>query len=137
MHIAAWTKADLRAVSRALDTKVQSGSIKWKTASNVWGAATKMCADAVRSKVDALRVRSDNRASDVPGPDRGARTVKQYLYPSEFLRFVGCADVPLLWRRIVALMVYLYPRPGKLRDFDWRTSTSRTEPFISTRRRTA
>ena len=116
VHIAAWTKADLRAVSRALDTKVQSGTIKWKTASNVWGTATKMCADAVRSKVDALRVRSDNPASDVPGPDRGARTVKQYLYPSEFLRFVGCADVPVLWRRIVALMVYLYPRPGELRE---------------------
>jgi hypothetical protein len=80
-----WTPNDLRALSRALDVEVQSGVIKWKTASNAWGTATKMCADAVRSKIDALRVRPDNPARDIPGPDRGARTVKQYLYPSELV----------------------------------------------------
>jgi effector-binding domain-containing protein len=32
-------------------------------------------------------------------PDRGASKEKQYLYPSESLKFVSCEDVPLRWRR--------------------------------------
>jgi hypothetical protein len=41
--------------------------------------ATKMCKAASSSKVEALRVRADNPAIGALGPDRGARTVKQYL----------------------------------------------------------
>lgn len=78
-----------------------------------------MCVDAVSSKHDTLRVRDDNPATNVAGPDRGAKTAKQYLYPNELSRFVACEGVPLLWRRIVALMVYLYPRPGELRELRW------------------
>jgi integrase len=128
-HIKAWTRDDLRALSRALDEKIERyGSdepvvrktgVSWKTAQNIWGTATKMCADAAESKLDELRVREDNPAIGVEGPERGARKSKQYLYPSEFLRFVSCGEVPLQWRRIVVLMVYLYPRPGELRELRW------------------
>ena len=61
----------------------------WKYAKNVWGTATKMVGDAVTSKLDALVVRTDDPSSDVEGPT-WARRAKQYLYPSEFLRFVSC-----------------------------------------------
>lgn len=128
-HIAAWTRDDLRALARALDEKVQrAGSsdakvkrsaVSWKTAQNVWATAIKMCSDAAESKLDELRVRQDNPAAGVEGPDRGARKGKQYLYPSEFLTFVACQRVPLRWRRTVALMTYLYPRPGELRQLEW------------------
>ena len=80
-HVRDWTADDLRALSRDLDEKVSRGVMKWKSAVNVWGTASKMCTDAVRSKLDELRCRTDNPAAAVEGPARGARTVKQYLYP--------------------------------------------------------
>jgi len=114
-HPRDWTPEDLRALCRALDAKVQAGELAWKTAVNVWGTATRICRDACASKVEALRVRDDNPAAGVRGPDRGVRKAKQFLYPSEFLRFAACPEVPLVWRRAVALAIYLYPRAAELR----------------------
>ena len=124
-HIRDWTVDDMRALSRSLDAKVQAGSMKWKTAWNIWGTAGRMCHDACKSKHDELRVRDDNPILSVAGPDRGEKTSKQYLYPSEFLAFVSCAEVPLAWRRAVALATYLYPRAGELRALD-AASVART-----------
>jgi integrase len=42
------------------------------------------------------------------------------LYPSEFLKFVSCKDVPLKWRRVVTLAIYLYPRDAELRALQCR-----------------
>ncbi len=109
-----WTADDLRALSRNLDAKVASGAMSSKTATNVWGTATKMCSDSVRSKIDALRVRRDDPSTSVEGPTRGPSKAKQYLYPSAFQRFVACEDVPLLWRQLVALMVYPVPPAGRV-----------------------
>jgi integrase len=64
-------------------------------------------------------VRADNPIENVAGPDRGERTAKQFLYPSEFLTFVSCEGVPLEWRRAVALAVYLFPRAGEVRALRW------------------
>jgi hypothetical protein len=55
----------------------------------------------------------------VKSPERGARKAKQYLYPSEFLKFVSCRDVPLRWRRAVALAIYTYARDGEIRALRW------------------
>ncbi len=44
---------------------------------------------------------------------------KQFLYPSEFLKFVSCPRVPFSWRRAVALAVYTYARDGELRAIRW------------------
>lgn len=114
-HVRDWTSEDLRGLVRLLDTKVQAGEISWKTATNIWGTATRMCRDACASKVEALRVREDNPALGVAGPDRGVRKEKQFLYPSEFLRFVQCDAVPLAWRQAVAAAIYMFPRPSELR----------------------
>ena len=43
----------------------------------------------------------------------------QFLYPSEFLRFVNCDEVPIAWRRSVAIAVYTYLRAGELRVLRW------------------
>jgi len=118
-HVAAWTAEDLRRLCTALDGKVRSGLMSWKTASNVWGTATKMCDDAYRSKVDALRCRNNNPACDVRGPDRGACTEKQFLYPSEFDVLMRCDQVPLRWRRMIAFAVYSYVRAGEMRELLW------------------
>jgi integrase len=114
-HPRAWTRDDFRRLSRALDSKVQAKAISWKTAANIWGTATKMADDAAESKDDAIRCRTDNPSEGVRGPDRGAKKSKQFLYPSEFLKFATCDEVPLAWRRCVALAIYLYPRAAELR----------------------
>ena len=117
-HIRTWARDDLRKLSHDLDTKVQAREISWKTAANVWATATKMCSDAANAKRDDIRCRDDNPATDVRGPDRGDGRAKQWLYPSEFLRFVTCQEVPLRWRRIVAVGIYLYMRDAELRVLD-------------------
>jgi integrase len=116
-HVRDWTREDLRKLSRDLDGKVRAREISWKTATNAWGTATKMSADAAESKRDEIRCRSENPAAGVRGPDRGDESGLQFLNPSEFLRFVSCPEVPLVWRRLVAVAVYLYPRDGELRVF--------------------
>ena len=114
-HVRDWTPEDMRALCRDLDGKVQRGEIQWKRARNVWATVTKMAADAVSSKIDVLRVRTSNPCDGVERPDTGEERTKEYLYPSEFLRFVSCAEVPLMWRRAVAQAIYLFPRYGEHR----------------------
>ncbi|MBK8994616.1 MAG: site-specific integrase [Myxococcales bacterium] len=117
-HPKTWTRDDFRKLSRELDGKVQSHALSWKSAVNIWGTATKMADDATESKHDTIRCRDDNPADGVRGPDRGDDRDKQFLYPSEFLRFAGCQEVPLRWRRLVAAAIYLYPRDGELRALE-------------------
>jgi integrase len=118
--IAAITTGDLEAAVERADANVRSGSVrKWKTAQNAWGLAKKAFDDACHCKTLALRVRSDNPAAGVRGPDRGERTAKQYLYPSEFLALVSCERVPVRWGRIFALASYLYVRAGELEALEW------------------
>lgn len=118
-HVRDWTSDDVRAIVAWLDAKIASGDISAKYASNVWGTATKMCSDAVKSKVAELRVRLDNPATDVAGPESGEERAKQFLFPSEFLKLMTCEDVPLRWRRAVAIAIYLYPRAGEQRALPW------------------
>lgn len=120
-HVRDWTADDARAIVNALDAKVRAQAISWKYACNVWGTAKKMCADAVSSKLDALRVRKEDPTTNVEGPDRGESRSKTFLYPSEFLRFVSCVDVPLRWRLAVTLAIYLFPRHGELRVLDFES----------------
>jgi integrase len=69
--------------------------------------------------LDGIRCRDDNPAKLVAGPDRGATTEKQFLYPSEFVAFMLCDKVPIEWRLAVALAVYPYPRASELRVLRW------------------
>jgi integrase len=118
-HVRDWTSEDVRAIVASLDAKIAADEISAKYARNVWGTATKMCADAVKSKVEALRVRNDNPARDVEGPDSGDERAKQFLYPSEFVQLVACEDIAMRWRRAIALAIYMFPRAGELRALRW------------------
>ncbi|WP_437611148.1 site-specific integrase [Sorangium sp. So ce834] len=117
--IASVTRADIEAVVEAMDAKVAAGSHSWQTMQRAWVIATKMFKDTLRSKIAALRVRGDNPCADVAGPDRGAERAKSYLYPSEFLALMNSDRVPLHWRRMIALAVYLYVRAGELEALRW------------------
>jgi integrase len=105
---------DLERFVQFLDEQVSAGALAWKTAKNVWGLVTKAFDDACHSKTLELRVRKDNPATGVRGPDRGAERGKQFLYPSEFLALMGCERVPLRWRVLIAVQIYLYCRAGEL-----------------------
>ena len=117
--IADVTRSDLEGIVEALDAKIASGATKWKTTHNAWGVVSKMFDDAANAKTRSLRVRADNPAAGVRGPDRGARTLKQYLYPSELLAVVSHEDTPRSWARIIALGVYLQVRLGELEALEF------------------
>lgn len=119
LEMANVSRADVEGLVRELDAKVQTDALSWKTAQNVWMLVSKMFREAVRSKSVALRVRTDNPCTDVAAPDRGARKAKAYIYPSELLTFLACPDVPLRWRRMVAVSVYLGLRAGELDALEW------------------
>lgn len=108
------TQAELEAFVGLLDKKVQAGEISWKTARNIWGLVSKAFKDARRAKDPALRVRKDNPAADVAPPDMGVERAKTFLYPSEFLALLRCDRVPVRWRRLIAVSIYLYLRAGEL-----------------------
>jgi integrase len=119
-HPRDYTRADCEAIVTALDAKITSGAITWKTAANAWGLFTKACKMACSAKAGAgLRVRDDNPTAGVEGPDRGERKEKQWLYPSEMTRLLTCPRVPLRWRRLYALLAYTYVRPSELRVLTW------------------
>lgn len=110
---------DLELLVAHLDQRIHSGTMSWKLASNVWGLVSKAFADACKSKDPHLRVRSDSPASTVAPPDKGAVKAKVYLWPSEFLALMRCERVPVRWKQIVALSVYLYCRAGELEALQW------------------
>jgi integrase len=110
---------DVEALVERLDGKVRGRMLSWKTALNTWVLVTKLFDDACSSKVLSLRVLAVNPAVEVRGPDRGAFKAKTYLWPSEFMQFVECDEVPLWWRRTVALSVYLFTRAGELEALQW------------------
>lgn len=78
-----------------------------------------MFRDAKASKKRELRVRDDNPSLDIEGPDKGARKVKQFLFPSEFVTLVSCELIPLHWRVLFAVAVYTYMRGGELAALEW------------------
>lgn len=122
--MASVTRMQIEDVVIDLDRKIDlpethEDHIAWKTASNVWVLVTKMFSDAVNAKRRDLRMRDDNPADNVKGPERGEDKSKQYLYPSEFSRLVSCTEVPLPFRTLYAVAVYTYARAGELEAILW------------------
>lgn len=117
--IATLKRSDVERVVRHLDAAVVRSDIRWKTARNVWGTLSKMMRDCCRSKQPALRVRDDNPASNVEGPDRGVNRSGPYLYPTELTKLVVNAVIPIARRRLYALAVYTGLRRGELAALRW------------------
>jgi integrase len=119
LDVRTFNRDDVERLRDDLDRKIVARKLSWKTAANVWTVVTSMADEMVNAKRRELRVRQDNPYKDVRPPERGSRKAKQYLYPSEFLALVSCDDVPLRWRRAVAVAVYTYARDGELRELRW------------------
>jgi integrase len=112
-------REDLEDLVNDLDTRVRRGELSWKTAVHAWSLVTKLFDDAGACKRRELRVRSDNPAKDVRGPDTGARKSKVYLYPAEFAKLMACDAVPVEWRRTFAVATYLFLRAGEAHALTW------------------
>lgn len=117
--VASISRVDVETWVEGIDRAVLDRRIRDGTATRIWSMLRAMLRDACSSKVRALRVRADNPAADVRGPDETADRAATFLYPSEFLRLMRCPEVPLVFRRLYALTIYLYPRAGELRALDW------------------
>jgi Phage integrase family len=115
------TAAEIEGLVGALDKKVRDAEIGDKTAKNIWGTCTKMFDDATHAKpATGLRCLDSDPTDGVRGPDDAdVDKLLQYLYPSEFLAFVSCPEVPLAWRRNAAVAVYLCLRDGEQRALKW------------------
>ena len=118
-HLQYITRDDCERLRDSLDSKIQSHALAWKSAKNVWAVWTTACRLACSSKKRVLRVRGDNPCSGVEAPDKGIQRSKTWLWPEEFLQLVTCEDVPLLWRRIYTLAIYLYLRGSELAALEW------------------
>lgn len=114
LPIATIDKTTLERFVMFLDASVRAERTSWKNAQNVWGTVTIMMKDAASSKDLAIRVREDNPARDVKGPDRGDERAGPYLFPSEFLALMRCSAISLRRRRMYALATYLYLRGSEL-----------------------
>jgi integrase len=118
------TRADVEKFVEELDDKVRADELHWKTATNVWGLLTKAFDDACRSKTLALRVLTGNPIQDalrgdVRGPDRGEKKSKTHLYPADVLALLSCEAIPIQWRRMYAVVAYLYLRAAEARALEW------------------
>ncbi|HEY2517660.1 MAG TPA: tyrosine-type recombinase/integrase [Polyangiaceae bacterium] len=121
LPMAGVTRAMLEDFVTTLDQAVVAGAMRWKTARNVWGTVAKMFDEAANAKDRAMRIIPTNPAAGVKPPDKGELTAKQFLFPNEFLKLVGCATVPLLRRRLYAFAVYTFTRASEIVPVDWDT----------------
>ncbi|MRG98549.1 tyrosine-type recombinase/integrase [Polyangium spumosum] len=131
--IATITREDLERLVQVLDKKIVQGEYSWRSAKKLWLAVHKLFRDASSAKNLALRVRKDNPAQGVVGPDRGDQRSKVYLFPSEFLQLVSCEKAPLEMRRLATLAIYLYSRISEILRLRW-TDVNLQEGVIYVRR---
>jgi integrase len=121
LDMRAVTSEDIRRLVDALDAKAAKGGKRAKTMLNVWGTCTKMFDDAARAKdATGLKCLDVDPTDKVRGPDDDdSERQKQFLYPSELLAFLNAPSVPALWKRNVAIAVYLKLRHGEQRALKW------------------
>ncbi len=114
-------RRDVERVRDDLDRKIERGELAWKTGANVWTLVTSIFREAHRGKRSEFRVREElgNPCADVAAPERGTKTAKTFLYPSELLQLVAAADVPAEWRCAYAIATYAYLRAGELAVLEW------------------
>jgi hypothetical protein len=87
---------------------------------SVWTTAAKAAAGQwKKDKSRKLRARDDNPCAGIAAPDRDGDKELQLLYPNEFIALISCEDVPLEYRRLYALVTYLFLRGGELKALTW------------------
>jgi integrase len=117
------TRRDVEHIRDALDRALRAynregkgpGRLAPKTAKNIWGVLVSAFKEMQDSKDRALIAPTQSPTSNVRPPDRGASRRKPFIYPSEAQALFACEEVPLEWRRLHAVALLTYARPGELR----------------------
>jgi integrase len=119
------TSEHLRLVVEALDDKAANNAgingrdFGEKTAVNCWAVVTAMFRDAFASKRKDLRILPTNPALGVLPPDGPDAVEKQWLFPDELRQLLTCAEVPVWRRRMYAVCVFCFCRPGEVLALLW------------------
>lgn len=119
LHMTAVTRDDIESLVASLDAKIRENRIQWRTAKKLFSYASSMFDDASSAKDKTMRIIPTNPCIGVPRPDVGAKRSKQFLWPSEFNKLMACEDVPVEFRRAVAICIYTYTRLGELCGLRW------------------
>ncbi len=69
--------------------------------------------------IEPCRLRTDNPVSKRLKPGKGAPKLFGFLYPTEMMQLIGCADVPIARRVLYALAVYTGLRKGSFYALQW------------------
>lgn len=127
------TSDALRPVVRALDEQIRirakfydaapakrtgrKPGLSAKAAKNIWGELTAGFREAWTSKLDDLRVRSDDPTRGVQGPASDADREQAALYPSEVWALLSAPShlVPLYRRALYAVAIYTGLRASEIR----------------------
>lgn len=120
LSMASLTRDDIERVRDRLDGAIRAKTLMAKSAGNIWSTLTTALKAAQNAKQRDLRIRADNPALNVLPPERGEARRKFWIYPTEFLALMACADVPLEWRQCYAIACYTYLRPNELHELRWQ-----------------
>lgn len=93
--ITAITRSDIEGVVEALDAKVQTGLLRWKTAHNTWGVLSKSFDDATNAKSRVLRVLATNPALGVREAENLRETFGTVFPPLPSRLFTKALEVSL------------------------------------------
>ena len=94
------------------------------TAMNAWSAITASFKEATDGKRRDLRI-LDGKTNPClgvkPPGDKNSRKGrrKSFLFPKEARALLACEAIPIEWRIVYALALYMYLRPGELRVLLW------------------
>jgi integrase len=129
------TSGDLRRVVQKLDEAVRvrltfydrggdderegrKPGLSPKSAQNIWSEVTNGFKEAVRSKLDDLRVLTTNPALDVQPPTTGEDREQAALFPSEVIALLSAEAIPVSRRRVYAVAIYTGMRRSELARLD-------------------
>jgi integrase len=121
--LAAVTRADVLAVRDHLDALTIAGTIRGKTAINIWSCVKVAFSVACSTKgwAKPVRVREDDPTLGVESVDDGPSRKRQFIYPKEFAQLMACHAVPLERRFLYCVAVYLGTRPDETAALRWGT----------------
>lgn len=111
--------------ARSVLPRKNTDFLAWKTGRNLWGLLSKMFADACHPDAGhadprnpgslPLHVRDDDPTEKIKPPmKRGERTMAS-LWPKDVADLLTCSDVPMHWRVLYAVAIYLGLRQSELR----------------------
>lgn len=110
----ALTRDDVEDVRDALDRAIDAGTLRSKTALNIWSTLTAALKAASSARDRRLRVHATPLHFAILPPKRGESRQRPWIYPNEWRLLAKCKDVPAEWRRTYAIALYTVLEPSPM-----------------------